>query len=124
MQFFSSRQKQESFCCSNLTDNSYSFDYLLVLLKPPPPPTPSSDKIQNPFVFLTNFKDFLSEEDCSALRYICELVSRRAGFMASAGESVNYRQVAGIGTRPVAEVNSRQVARICTRLVAESTPGR
>ena len=29
-----------------------------------------------------------AEEDCSALRYICELVSRRAGFMASAGEWV------------------------------------
>merc|ERR1719312_1107468 len=27
----------------------------------------------------------VSDEDCSAVRYICELVSRRAGFMASAG---------------------------------------
>ena len=26
-----------------------------------------------------------TDEDCSALRYICESVSRRAGFMASAG---------------------------------------
>ena len=26
-----------------------------------------------------------SDEDCSALRYLCECVSRRAGFMASAG---------------------------------------
>ena len=25
------------------------------------------------------------DEDCSATRYICELVSRRAGFMAAAG---------------------------------------
>jgi len=27
----------------------------------------------------------VSDEDCSAVRYICELVSRRAGFMAAAG---------------------------------------
>ena len=27
----------------------------------------------------------VSDEDCSALRHICELVSRRAGFMAAAG---------------------------------------
>ena len=28
----------------------------------------------------------VSDEDCSALRYVCECVSRRAGFMASAGQ--------------------------------------
>ena len=27
----------------------------------------------------------VTEEDCSAVRYICECVSRRAGFMVSAG---------------------------------------
>jgi len=34
-----------------------------------------------------------SEEDCSAVRYICECVSRRAGFMASAGISALLKKM-------------------------------
>ena len=39
-----------------------------------------------------------SDEDMSTLRYICELVSRRAGFMASAGitallKKMDYKDV-------------------------------
>jgi len=39
-----------------------------------------------------------SEEDCSALRYVCECVSRRAGFMVSAGitallKKMDYKDV-------------------------------
>ncbi len=40
----------------------------------------------------------VTDEDCSATRYICELVSRRAGFMAAAGitallKKMDYRDV-------------------------------
>ena len=40
----------------------------------------------------------VSDEDCSATRYICELVSRRAGFMAAAGitallKKMDYKDV-------------------------------
>ena len=39
-----------------------------------------------------------TKEDCSALRYVCECVSRRAGFMVSAGitallKKMNYKDV-------------------------------
>ena len=40
----------------------------------------------------------VSDEDCSALRYVCECVSRRAGFMVSAGitallKKMDYKDV-------------------------------
>ena len=40
----------------------------------------------------------ITDEDCSSLRYICEVVSRRASFMASAGitallKKMDYRDV-------------------------------
>merc|ERR1712156_884381 len=42
--------------------------------------------------------DNVSDEDCSALRYVCECVSRRAGFMVSAGltallKKMDYKDV-------------------------------
>ena len=42
--------------------------------------------------------DTVTDEDCSALRYICEVVSRRASFMASAGitallKKMDYKDV-------------------------------
>jgi len=49
-----------------------------------------------------SMKDFgmdnVSDEDCSALRYVCECVSRRAGFMVSAGltallKKMDYKDV-------------------------------
>ena len=40
----------------------------------------------------------ITDEDCSAVRYICECVSRRAGFMAAAGitallKKMDYKDV-------------------------------
>jgi hexokinase len=40
----------------------------------------------------------VTDEDCSAVRYICECVSRRAGFMAAAGitallKKMDYKDV-------------------------------
>ena len=35
----------------------------------------------------------VSDEDCSAVRYICECVSRRAGFMAAAGISALLKKM-------------------------------
>ena len=42
--------------------------------------------------------DQVSDEDCSAVRYVCECVSRRAGFMVSAGitallKKMDYKDV-------------------------------
>merc|ERR1712123_384960 len=42
--------------------------------------------------------DEVSDDDCSALRYVCEVVSRRASFMASAGitallKKMDYKNV-------------------------------
>ena len=42
--------------------------------------------------------EHVTDEDCSATRYICELVSRRAGFMAAAGitallKKMDYKDV-------------------------------
>ena len=40
----------------------------------------------------------VSDDDCSALRYVCECISRRAGFMVSAGitallKKMDYKDV-------------------------------
>jgi hexokinase len=45
-----------------------------------------------------NFPPDVTDEDCSAVRYICECVSRRAGFMAAAGitallKKMDYKDV-------------------------------
>ncbi len=43
----------------------------------------------------------VTDDDCSAVRYICECVSRRAGFMAAAGitallKKMDYKDVVNI----------------------------
>ena len=69
----------------------------------------SSAVLQSPFIMhmsdilcRESLRDFgmdnVSDEDCSALRYVCECVSRRAGFMVSAGltallKKMDYKDV-------------------------------
>lgn len=50
------------------------------------------------FAELFGADQYVTDEDCSATRYICELVSRRAGFMAAAGitallKKMDYKDV-------------------------------